>query len=394
MTMSYAGLWKPGAGAEGYFSASDAASFRDWQQKSFNQGFFVTDLDLESVGGTVVYSAVAHPGSGEQLIQGATSGSAFKQWNQGLFDKGLRLSSFSMCNHGDSILYAGVMHKGVGAQYYIDACDWTSFSNWAAGHLTGGLRLASLTTCVVNGEVMYGGVVQPSMFGGLVQPSSDQLIQPATDVRTFVQWATDIARKGYGIGYMSTCSTGSEVKYAGVAHLGNSGEFISAPLPWANFGELQKKEVAQGYRLVAFAPTDILPSSRAWQIAPFSCGEIDCNGASVVAGSDGTWSFYGSLHDESFWYGDNYALGFVFGNTSHGTAFTGALGAVLDGPPVDGTFNRSGKDPWIAKNWPTVYNSGVYYHMTVAGDPGQLFSGVLDFLKKYGSEIVSLVELL
>jgi hypothetical protein len=127
----------------------------------------------------------------------------------------------------------------------------------------------------------------------------------------------------------------------------------------------------------------IIPVPRRWASRP----DCRCLPIQIVA----LQSFYGSLHDESFWYGDDYALGFVFGHTSHGAGCVGQLGASISGPPVDGTFRKGGKDPWISQNWASVYDSGVYYKMTVTGDPKELLGEVFTFLQQYGGEIISLV---
>jgi len=112
----------------------------------------------------------------------------------------------------------------------------------------------------------------------------------------------------------------------------------------------------------------------------------------VTARADGTWSLYGSVHDNSFWYGDSWAFGFVFGSSGHGGMVTGTLGAEISGPAVDGTFVKSGKDPWISKNWPTVFESGIYWKMEVDPDPGQVFKGIINDLEQYGSTIIQLAE--
>lgn len=264
-------------------------------------------------------------------------------------------------------------------------------------HFGEGLDLTALSTCVLNGQVLYAGVVRqpepPMIIIGHppVATPRVQLIQQSTDAKNFFAWVSDTLKKGLRLTSMSTSAVSNQVQYAGVAGPGGGGEWISAPLSWADFQSMENKNLGQGYHLAALLVSEVMPSLKAWQIAPFSCGKIDCNGATVVASADGTWSFYGSLHDESTWYGDDYALGFVFGHTSHGTALNGQLGAWASGPPVDGTFRKGGKDPWISQNWAAVYESGIYYNMTVTGDPGQLIPGVLDFLKQYGGEIIGLV---
>jgi len=395
MSSYYVGLWRQGSGGEAYWSTSDENSFLSWQQQMFDKGSLITSLQIETIAGNIVYSAVAHAGSGAQYVRAATDWASFAQWSQELFNKGLYLTSFSMCVLNGKQFYAGVVHPGQGTQWIQPATDWASFSKWSQGHFDEGLDLTSLTTCDSNGQVLYGGVVRqparPIIVIGKPPAPRVQLVQQSADVPAFAAWVSDALKKGLRLTSLSACAVGNQIQYAGVAAPGGGGEWISAPLSWADFQAKESKNVAQGYHLAAFLTSEVLPGTRSWQIAPFSCGKIDCNGATVIASADGTWSFYGSLHDESFWYGDDYALGFVFGHTSHGAGCVGQLGASISGPPVDGTFRKGGKDPWISQNWASVYDSGVYYKMTVTGDPKELLGEVFTFLQQYGGEIISLV---
>jgi hypothetical protein len=128
-----------------------------------------------------------------------------------------------------------------------------------------------------------------------------------------------------------------------------------------------------------------------WQLSPLSAGKVDFNGGSLIIRQDGGWQFYGSLHDNSFWYGDNWALGFVIGNTGHGAVANGNLGGKVSGPAVDGNFNLSSSDPWITNNWQSAISSQIHYHLHVSGDIGQLVPIVISALEKYGPKLIALL---
>lgn len=389
MSNYYTGLWKQGTGAEYYWSTSDVKSFLNWQQDMFTKGFYVTALQIYAENGQVVYSAAAHAGSGAQWLHVATDWATFTTWSEDLFKKGFHLTSFSSTVLGSEVLYAGVMHPASGAQWVHSATDLPSFLKWSGDLAKQGFGLTSLSTCVLNGAVLYSGVMHP-VKASLIPGLNNTIFHEATDGKTFFAWVDNLFKSGHRITSLSTCVVADEVKYSGVMAVGTGGQWTSSPLAWTDFQALENKMLAQGYRMSALLVSEILPTIRTWQIGPFTCGKVDFNGGSVIAKADGSWSFYGSVHDNSFWYGDSWALGFVFGSTGHGATVSGTLGAELSGPAVDGNFKKSGKDPWISKNWPAVFTSGVFYTMNVDPDPIQLINGLISDLEKYGSTVVEL----
>lgn len=128
-----------------------------------------------------------------------------------------------------------------------------------------------------------------------------------------------------------------------------------------------------------------------WALAPVSAGKIDFNGGSIIAQQNGRWQFYGSLHDHSFWYRDNWAFGFVFGDTGHGVVASGNLGTESGSPPVYGGFDLTGVSPWIAQNWPTVATSGIHDMLKISGSLSDLIDAIADDLKRSGPPFVSIV---
>jgi Bacterial tandem repeat domain 1 len=387
MSSYYAGLWKQETGVEYYWSTSDLKSFLNWQQEMFNKGFYITALQIYAEGGQIIHSAVAHAGSGAQWIQAATDWSTFAKWTDDLFKKGFHLTSFSSTVLNGQVLYAGVVHPASGGQWVQPATDLSTFSRWSANLATEGFQLTSLSLCVLNGEVQYSGVMHRILFGNLLPTQ----FHPAADVKTFLAWSDELSKKGYRVTSLSSCVVAQQVMYSGVMKPETGNHWTSLPLAWPDFQALENKMLGQGFHMAALLVSEILPSTRTWQIAPFTCGKVDFNGGSIVAQADGAWAFYGSVHDNSFWYGDNWALGFVFGKSGHGCTVSGKLGAEISGPAVDGSFNKSGKDPWISQNWETVFESGIHCTMNVDPDPVQLLNGVINDLEKYGSTVVQLV---
>jgi hypothetical protein len=133
------------------------------------------------------------------------------------------------------------------------------------------------------------------------------------------------------------------------------------------------------------------PTITSWALSALSAGKVDFNGGTVLVRQDGYWQFYGSLHDNSTWYGDNYVVGFTIGDTGRYFAHGGSLGAKFSGPAVNATFDVHGVDPWIQQNWDLVVSSQIHYKLHVEGNPAALLSKFLDFVKEYGPKAAALI---
>jgi hypothetical protein len=126
----------------------------------------------------------------------------------------------------------------------------------------------------------------------------------------------------------------------------------------------------------------VLKESSCWRSrsVSLSAGKIDSS-FTIIVKQDGNWQFYGSLHDNSLWYGDGWALGFVLGNSGHGVTTKGSLGAKMSGGAVDGTFNLHSSDPWITQNWQFVSTCGIKSELHVDPDPLSALPAVISDLK-------------
>ena len=117
-----------------------------------------------------------------------------------------------------------------------------------------------------------------------------------------------------------------------------------------------------------------------WTWNDFGAGKIDVHGLTLKFSNNGAWTWTGNLHDNSTFYGDNYAIGFAFNGLGHGSATSGSLGAKFSGPPVDGSVDMSGTDGWLADNFFLVSAKGATCHLHVSGDIWQLLGGLLNDL--------------
>jgi hypothetical protein len=140
-----------------------------------------------------------------------------------------------------------------------------------------------------------------------------------------------------------------------------------------------------------FRRPTILPDVAQWALSMTSAGKVDFNGGTIIARRDGSWQFWGSLHDNSTWYGDSWSYGFVFDASGHGAIAYGSLGAEYSGPPVNGNFNISGNDPWITANWELVATSGVNWKLHVQEDIGGILEECANLLGEYGPGFVALL---
>jgi hypothetical protein len=79
----------------------------------------------------------------------------------------------------------------------------------------------------------------------------------------------------------------------------------------------------------------------------------------VEISANGDWHWHAHLHDNSLWYGDNYAAAISMkGSTGVFTVTKqGALGAKFSGPAVNGTIDEKGNDRWIADNYFDIVNN-------------------------------------
>jgi hypothetical protein len=196
-------------------------------------------------------------------------------------------------------------------------------------------------------------------------------------VRLYDKTAGTILKECTGGTYCSVFVTRSNATtHVYGAHL-DRGRGGSAPYPVAAVAEKSVSWV-------------VIPNQAHWRISPLSAGKIDMQDGSLTVSRDGTWQFTGSVHDNSTWYGDNYAIAFVFNGLGHGGGAEGSLGAKYSGPPVNGTFNVGGKDPWIAANYNQIYlTNTLHTTLHVDGDFGQLAGAVWDDLKPYAGTAVT-----
>ncbi|HUA59385.1 MAG TPA: hypothetical protein VML19_11565 [Verrucomicrobiae bacterium] len=126
--------------------------------------------------------------------------------------------------------------------------------------------------------------------------------------------------------------------------------------------------------------------THSFSLAQISAGEVTASNLSASFASNGGWTFSGSLHDFSTFFGDNFALGVAFNFTDdavHGAMVTGELGSSLTSNPEDIKFGKSGNDPWLVDNWQAAFADGVTWRLHVAGDPGQVLSDLGDDFKTF-----------
>ena len=145
---------------------------------------------------------------------------------------------------------------------------------------------------------------------------------------------------------------------------------------------------AQGFMFVL--PHGPFPTSQVqttnWAFNDFNAGHIAVHAQQLTFSSNGAWNWKAALHDDSTFYGDNYAIGFAFNNLGHGEATSGSLGASLSGPSADGSVNMGGMDAWLASNYAAAVNAGATCRLKVSGDVGQLLSGIVDDLEQIAGD--------
>ncbi|WP_289022985.1 hypothetical protein [Desulfobacter postgatei] len=122
-----------------------------------------------------------------------------------------------------------------------------------------------------------------------------------------------------------------------------------------------------------------------------SAGKVEASEIYVEIANDGSWLFHAYLHDDSTWYGDSYAIGFVFEGDGHGRIMTGVLGATYSGPAKSADRTCSGKDPWLESCWHRAKGMRVHFSLHVSEDPTSAFSSVEKALEKYGPALIAII---
>lgn len=122
-----------------------------------------------------------------------------------------------------------------------------------------------------------------------------------------------------------------------------------------------------------------------------SAGKIKSTEVFVEYSADGAWKFHAHLKDSSTYYGDYYAIGFVFEGDGHGRIMTGELGAKLSGPATSADRTVSGNDPWLRECWASGKNMGVRFRLIVDANPLSAFKSLESALKEYGGSLVLLL---
>jgi hypothetical protein len=114
----------------------------------------------------------------------------------------------------------------------------------------------------------------------------------------------------------------------------------------------------------------------------------------VEISANGDWHWHADLHDNSLWYGDNYAAAIsmkgstgVFTVTKQGT-----LGAKFSGPAVNSTIDEKGHDIWIYDNYFDIVNNSVSFSSKVDADFVQLLKAVGDDAIQSGKYIYNIVS--
>jgi hypothetical protein len=145
----YAAVWRPGSGAQWWRPGMSLDEFRAQDKTYFDKGLRISTLEIE--GGK--YLAVWRPGSGAQWWRPGMSLDEFRAQDKTYFDKGLRISALAI----EGGKYTAVWRPGSGAQWWRPGMSGDEFKAQDKEYFDKGLRIAVLE--IEDGK--YTAVWQP-----------------------------------------------------------------------------------------------------------------------------------------------------------------------------------------------------------------------------------------
>ena len=122
------------------------------------------------------------------------------------------------------------------------------------------------------------------------------------------------------------------------------------------------------------------PAQIIYRTGHFSSGDVS-GWADLAIQSNGYWSFRGHLHDNGFFFGDEYTLIMTleYIDTSKKMVAVkqkGTLGAVT-GTSRDEDWLQAGHDQFVAENWDGIRSQGCSASLEAGADPAQIWPTVM-----------------
>lgn len=145
----FAGVWRPGTGAQWWQQDMSLATFKAQDKAYFDKGLRLQSLSIRDGR----YTAEWRPGTGTQWWQSDKSLAEIKAQDDIYFKQGLRITAMEV----DNGRYAAVWRPGTGAQWWQADMSLATFKAKDKAHFDNGLRLTVLE--VDNGR--YTAVWRP-----------------------------------------------------------------------------------------------------------------------------------------------------------------------------------------------------------------------------------------
>src|SRR5712691_9581767 len=133
---AYAGVWRPGSGAQWWRSGMTVDEFKTQDKTYFDEGLRLVDVDLKNG----KYAAIWRPGSGAQWWRPGMTVDEFKTQDKTYFDQGLRLVAVAL----EGGRYTAVWRPGSGAQWWRPGMTVDEFKTQDKTYFDQGLRLVAV----------------------------------------------------------------------------------------------------------------------------------------------------------------------------------------------------------------------------------------------------------
>ncbi len=229
---AYAGVWRPGSGAQWWRAGMWLAEFQAQDQVYFGQGLRLTAVELK--GGR--YAAVWRPGAGAQWWRPGMSLEELKTQDKTYFNQGLRLAALAM----EGGKYTAVWRPGAGAQWWRPDMTVEELKSQDKTYFNQGLRL----TIVELAGGRYTAVWRPG--------TGAQWWRPAMSAEEFE--AQDQAYFNQGLRLVALAIEGG--LYTAVWRPGSGAQWWHAHTCLDDFITEDKAYFDQGLRLEALALHD------------------------------------------------------------------------------------------------------------------------------------------
>ncbi len=242
-TVRYAGVFRPGNGAEWVVPAQPWPQMSNTINTYFKQGLYMDSLDMTVEGSTVLYSGVFRAGSGAEWVVPAQQWPQMSNTINTYFKQGLYMTSISVVLFNGQLFYSGVFRPGSGAEWVVPAQPWSQMSNTINTYFKQGLYATALTAEYAGADVVYSAVFRPGSGTEWVVPAQPWS-QMSNTINTYFKQSLDMTA-------LDTIKVNGSTFYTGVFRPGSGAEWVEPGLYWDKMSGKVSDYFKQGLYMTA-----------------------------------------------------------------------------------------------------------------------------------------------